>query len=136
MEKFGAYPGQKPKPVIEESAPVTTQIEFKPYIPTTPTITNGNGAVKAVPSGVISFTQSGKEVTCEGGDFILDAAEKAGIEIESSCRAGTCGTCKHKLASGEVQYEGELDGLDDIEKEQGWILTCISRPAGKIAIEA
>jgi ferredoxin-nitrite reductase len=141
IEKFGAYPGQKPKPVIEESAPVATQLEVKPYIPPTPVPPNGNGyvnspVVETKPSGIVSFTQSGKEITCMGAEFILDAAEKAGIEMESSCRAGTCGTCKHKVVSGEVQYEGEPDGLDEREREAGWILTCISRPVGKVEIEA
>lgn len=136
IERFGAYPGQKVKSPVAESAPLAP-VEFKPYVPpTAPATSNGNGVSEAVPSGTVTFTQSNKEVTCMGDEFILDAAEKAGVEIESSCRAGTCGTCKHKLVSGEVQYEGDPDALDDADKAEGWILTCIARPSGAVSLEA
>lgn len=136
IERFGAYPGQKVKSPVAESAPPPAA-EFKPYVPpTAPATSNGNGASEAVSSGTVTFTQSNKEVTCMGDEFILDAAEKAGVEIESSCRAGTCGTCKHKLISGEVQYEGDPDALDDADKAEGWILTCIARPSGAVSLEA
>ncbi len=109
--------------------------------------TNGNGiatqtaeAVIAPPAPsqtvTISFAQSGKEVTCNGEDLILDVAEAAGIDLPSSCRSGTCGTCKQKLVEGKVEYEGEPEALEDGDREQGFILACIARPVGKVVIDA
>lgn len=87
-------------------------------------------------SAIISFAKSGQEINCNDQQSILDIAEQNGIEIPSSCRAGTCGTCSVKVLEGEVKYEGDADALDDREKAQGFILTCISHPIGKVAIDA
>nr|WP_330220754.1 2Fe-2S iron-sulfur cluster-binding protein [Phormidium ambiguum] len=85
---------------------------------------------------MISFAKSGKEINCTSEQFILEVAEAEGLDVPSSCRSGNCGTCKQKLLSGEVEYEGEPNALSDSEKEQGFILTCISHPVGRIAIDA
>ncbi len=87
-------------------------------------------------TGLVKFSQSGKEVSCNGSLSILDLAEEEAIEIESSCRSGTCGTCKVKKLAGEIQYDGEPDALDDEEQEQGYILSCIAMPLGKVVIDA
>ena len=84
----------------------------------------------------ISFAKSGKQVICDGLESILDVAEREGIEIPSSCRSGTCGTCKQKLLEGQVEYDGDPEALEDSDREQGFILTCIGRPVGKVAIDA
>jgi ferredoxin-nitrite reductase len=90
--------------------------------------------VPNVPTATVNFVQSQKEVSCSQTDLILDVAEQAGVAIESSCRSGSCGTCKTKLISGEVSYDGEPDGLED--GETGYILTCIARPVGQVQIDA
>ena len=99
--------------------------------------TNGHTAAPVISQpAVISFAKSGKEIKCDGQELILDIAEQAEIDLPSSCRAGTCGTCKQKLLEGEVKYEGEPDALDECDREQGFILTCISHPVGKVVIDA
>ncbi len=87
-------------------------------------------------TATILFAKSGKEVDCKTDDLILDVAEQAGIELESSCRSGSCGTCKQRLLTGEVQYDGDPSALNEDEKSAGWILTCCARPIGKVVIDA
>ena len=87
-------------------------------------------------ASLVKFSQSGKEISCDGNLSILDLAEEEAIEIESSCRSGTCGTCKVKKLEGEIQYDGEPDALDDEEQQQGYILSCIAMPVGKVVIDA
>jgi ferredoxin-nitrite reductase len=85
-------------------------------------------------TSTVIFARSGKEVACSEDDFILDVAERAGVELDSDCRSGNCGTCKQKLLEGDIAYDGELDALKDIES--GFILTCSARAIGKVSIDA
>ena len=82
----------------------------------------------------IFFANSWKDVGCSDNEYILDAAEKVGIEIENSCRAGTCGTCTAKVLKGEVTYEEDYDALSGLEA--GEILTCCARPVSSVVIDA
>ncbi len=85
-------------------------------------------------TSTVIFARSGKEVACSEDEFILDVAEGAGVQLDSSCRSGSCGTCKQKLLKGDIAYDGELDALSDIEP--GFILTCSARAIGKVTIDA
>lgn len=84
----------------------------------------------------VKFKKSGK--TAEWSDkyeSILDLAETNGIEIESECGQGFCGTCMVKLISGEVEMETD-DGLDEVDRNNGMILTCSAVPKTDIVLEA
>ena len=84
----------------------------------------------------VEFRQSNKTVEWDDAfGSILELAEENGIEIESECEQGVCGTCKTKLISGEVEMETE-DGLDDTDLEENMILLCVSVPKTDLAIEA
>lgn len=84
----------------------------------------------------VVFSKSGKEVPCDGEDSILDLAEQQGIKIRSSCRSGVCGSCKKRKLEGEIRYEGDPEGLEDSEREEGYVLTCISYPVGRVVVDA
>ncbi|WP_341710779.1 pyridoxamine 5'-phosphate oxidase family protein [Erythrobacter sp.] len=53
----------------------------------------------------VAFAASGKEArwTPEAGT-LLELAEARGLSPEFSCRGGSCGTCKTKIAAGAVTY--------------------------------
>ncbi|OKH52589.1 flavodoxin [Calothrix sp. HK-06] len=82
------------------------------------------------------FKKSGKEVICDGEENILSIAELEGVKIRNSCRAGTCGSCKKLKIKGDLRLEAEPEGLDESEIQEGYILTCISYPQGKVVIDA
>jgi len=82
----------------------------------------------------IFFANSWKESVCSENEYILDVAEKAEIEIENSCRAGTCGTCVAKVLKGEVTYESDYDALGSLEP--GEVLTCCAKPVSSLVIDA
>lgn len=84
----------------------------------------------------VVFSKSGKEVSCDGEEPILNLAEQEGVKIRNSCRAGVCGSCKKRKLEGEVRMEGEPEGLEESERQEGYILTCISYPLGRVVIDA
>jgi ferredoxin-NADP reductase len=82
----------------------------------------------------ITFSRSGRTITCDGDTTILAAAHAAGLRLPSSCTKGLCGTCKSRMTSGEVDMR-HGGGIRQREIDQGMVLLCCSRPRGNLVIE-
>ena len=68
---------------------------------------------------------------------ILDAALADGLMLKHSCRTGTCGSCKGRLLSGEVDHrDSPLDVLSEAEREQGLALFCCATARSDLVIDA
>jgi ring-1,2-phenylacetyl-CoA epoxidase subunit PaaE len=62
-----------------------------------------------------------------GGENILDAAQKTGIDLPFACKGGVCCTCKAKVLEGKVNMDVNY-GLEQDEIDDGYVLTCQAHP--------
>lgn len=87
-------------------------------------------------AATVFFAQSNKTLTAQPDQELLELAEEHGVDIPASCYAGSCGTCKVKKISGEVEMD-EQDALSADEIAEGWVLCCVGKPKStKVQLDA
>lgn len=62
-----------------------------------------------------------------GDVSVLDAAERAGLELPFSCRSGICATCRARVTEGAAVMTHNI-ALEPWETEAGFVLCCQARP--------
>ena len=83
----------------------------------------------------VRFSLSDVEAHAGPDETVLDVADGLDVDIENSCRAGSCGSCKVKLLRGDVDMEVD-DGLEPEDKLSGYILACQAIPKSDVEVEA
>ena len=86
-------------------------------------------------AATVAFQRSAKSATVQGDDTVLEAGERIGVEMNFSCRVGSCGECSVRLISGEVKMDVE-DALEPEDKAAGIILACQAHPTSNVVVEA
>ena len=113
-----------------------TDVHFEAFGPAS--VKKATPAKKAVVSDEtiameVVFSKSGKTLKWDSSaESILELAEDNGIEIDSGCRAGSCGTCITALKGGEVDYIEEPGALP----EESSCLACIAVPKSNLTLDA
>ena len=67
-------------------------------------------------------------------DLILEVAEANGIAMPSSCRSGTCGTCKTFKVEGEVVLDDQ-SALSADDLQAGFVLGCVGHGRGRVVLD-
>lgn len=82
----------------------------------------------------LTLARSRAEAVIAPGESLLDAAERAGAQIPTVCRAGVCGTCRTRLLSGRARCTSVA--LAPVEREKGFVLPCVAWAEDDCVLEA
>ncbi|KXZ54540.1 hypothetical protein GPECTOR_4g605 [Gonium pectorale] len=89
----------------------------------------------------VTFVGAGgetREISCPDNQYILDAAEAAGLDLPATCRGGICGACVARVTKGTIDASDIADlsfTVDEDEQAQGMALLCMSRATSDLSIE-
>lgn len=129
VEAFAGLPPKAAPPLPEGSK--TPEKDDKPPDASTAPVA-GEEAGK---TGVVTFAKSNKTAVLTPDKSILEASEDIGVNIDYSCRVGTCGVCKTKLNSGKVTMAVQ-DALTEEDKAQNIILACQAKATEDVSVDA
>ena len=91
-------------------------------------------AVGVVTSRLTTLDGQVVEVDCGPGESIVAGAERSGVILPASCRAGSCGSC-HATAVGDyVLGEHNPAVLPADEAARGGVLLCRTYPRGPLEV--
>lgn len=85
----------------------------------------------------IHVLPSGRNFNADANENLIDAALRQGLVLPYGCRNGSCGRCKGKLISGQVEWLPHQETvLSQDEREEGIVLFCSVVPRSDLTIEA
>ncbi|TFV48467.1 PDR/VanB family oxidoreductase [Blastococcus sp. TF02A-35] len=74
----------------------------------------------------VELARTGTTVTVTPDVTVLEALNRVGVDVLSSCRRGVCGTCEITVLAGRPDHRDAL--LDDDERQAGdCMYVCVSR---------
>ena len=119
-----------PKPLMEEIRALSghwpeDQIHFEDFNPQ-----SGKEYVNS--AFTVSIKSTGASFQVREASTILETLRSNGLRVPSSCESGTCGSCKMKLVSGEVEHR---DFVLESNEYDSAIMVCVSRGKGDIEID-
>src|SRR4030042_6428899 len=84
----------------------------------------------------VTFLPDRKEVEVEEGTTLLEAAEEAGVYINSLCGGqGICGECRLQVVSGKAKADKHAIGFFSKEEVlNGYVLACQTKVEDNLAV--
>ena len=80
----------------------------------------------------VEVKKNGQVLTVDGEKTLLQTIREAGMEVDSSCETGNCGSCRVEVCQGRIDHRGS--GLGEEDKAMA-MLSCVSRGIGHMVID-
>jgi ring-1,2-phenylacetyl-CoA epoxidase subunit PaaE len=131
FERFAAAAPRPAEAGAEGSAAATGEAAALPA----GALPGGAPAAEGAPAqqevlATISVTMDGRRRTfpmVAGDASVLEAAERAGLDLPFSCRSGICATCRARITQGAAVMTHNI-ALEPWETSAGFVLCCQARP--------
>lgn len=105
--------------VVTESWP-TGSVRTERFVPKAQ-----DAPVRSTPF-VVTLARKGSSITVDPHESILEALDRNGVKVLSSCKVGTCGTCETGVLEGTPDHRDSL--LSDEERDcSDCMFVCVSR---------
>jgi ferredoxin-NADP reductase len=82
--------------------------------------------------GSLRVIETAAVLDVQPNETLLTALERHGYQPDFSCRVGACGTCKLRVVEGQAEPAGDM--LSEAERSAGYVLSCLARPIGEVAL--
>ncbi|HEY0178658.1 MAG TPA: PDR/VanB family oxidoreductase [Dokdonella sp.] len=81
-------------------------------------------AARAPGAFAVTIASTGATIEVGAEQSLVDALQRAGVAIETSCESGLCGTCRVRYLAGEVDHRDCVLGADE---QAEYLTACVSR---------
>ncbi len=123
-------------PGLSQWGVTSADIHFEAFGPATVRMPAASTKVQGADAAMnisVHFQRSGRTLAWSGKEGnLLDFAKAHGIQVESGCRSGSCGSCASTLVSGVVDY----DSPPDYDLAPGQCLLCVGKPREALELDA
>ncbi|MFO7737850.1 MAG: 2Fe-2S iron-sulfur cluster-binding protein, partial [Desulfatiglandaceae bacterium] len=84
----------------------------------------------------VNFLPEAKRIRVEAGTTLMEAAEKAGVYINSLCGGkGVCGRCRVQVIDGDVRADkNSISFLSRDEIKEGYVLACQTKVQSDVEV--
>jgi CDP-4-dehydro-6-deoxyglucose reductase len=84
----------------------------------------------------IKVHSTGQSFEVLSRETLLDAGLRSGLNLPYNCGTGTCGGCRIRVLSGEVEEHPYDFRFTEAERAAGWVLPCRAYARSDLEIEA
>ena len=78
----------------------------------------------------VELRRTGKTITVDANESVLDAVLRSDVDAPFSCREGTCGTCETAVLEGVPEHRDSVL-TEDEQAENDCMMICVSRSCTK-----
>jgi CDP-4-dehydro-6-deoxyglucose reductase len=78
----------------------------------------------------------GTSFNCESNETIIEGALRNKVVLDHSCLTGRCSSCKFKVIQGDTNTASQELPLSQMERNEGYVLTCVRKPLTDIELVA
>ena len=81
----------------------------------------------------IRLAMTGEIFPVPAGRSIVEVLREHGVDVETCCEQGYCGTCMTRYLEGEPEHRDEV--LDDEDREQYVLICCARSRTGELVLD-